>query len=209
MRAGEIPGTGYLERILFNQDMQKLRRESLLVDLRQRIRDVRMGTDELLYVLTDEQTRKTYLRHGTPPDSVYGVKVGNRKPIAKKIRGQQQLGLDLYATGNRDAMYLAGLIVDGSRMIRKQLDGWISNSGGAAGISEGTVIWVAAEHPDAVAIANKWMKSKDLTTAVARKIGQVEVDMGDTSCKTPLATGCIDKIEQMGRIGRKRKTLRG
>jgi glucose/arabinose dehydrogenase len=53
LRTGEIPGTGHVERILFNQDMQELRRESLLVDLRQRIRDVRMGRDELLYVLTD------------------------------------------------------------------------------------------------------------------------------------------------------------
>jgi len=54
LRKGEIPGTGRLERIVFNRDMQELRRESLLVDLRQRIRDVRMGPDELLYVLTDE-----------------------------------------------------------------------------------------------------------------------------------------------------------
>jgi glucose/arabinose dehydrogenase len=55
LRTGEIPGTGHLERILFNENMEELRRESLLVDLRQRIRDVRMGPDELLYVLTGEQ----------------------------------------------------------------------------------------------------------------------------------------------------------
>jgi glucose/arabinose dehydrogenase len=54
MRRGEIPGTGHLERILFNQNMEELRRETLLVDLQQRIRDVRQGPDELLYVLTDE-----------------------------------------------------------------------------------------------------------------------------------------------------------
>jgi glucose/arabinose dehydrogenase len=54
LRMGEIPGTGHLERILFNENTEELRRESLLVDLRQRIRDVRMGPDELLYVLTDE-----------------------------------------------------------------------------------------------------------------------------------------------------------
>ena len=54
LREGEIPGTGHLERIVFNTDLQEHRRESLLVDLRQRIRDVRMGPDELLYVLTDE-----------------------------------------------------------------------------------------------------------------------------------------------------------
>ncbi len=55
LRTGEIPCTGHLERILFNDKMQELRRESLLVELRQRIRDVRQGPDGLLYVLTDEK----------------------------------------------------------------------------------------------------------------------------------------------------------
>jgi len=55
LRTGEIPGTGHLERILFNEKMEELRRESLLVDLRQRIRDVRQGPDGLLYLLTDEK----------------------------------------------------------------------------------------------------------------------------------------------------------
>jgi aldose sugar dehydrogenase len=55
LRTGEIPGTGHLERILFNEKMEELRRESLLVDLRQRIRDVRQGPDGLLYVLTDQK----------------------------------------------------------------------------------------------------------------------------------------------------------
>ena len=55
LRTGEIPGTGHLERILFNEKMEELRRESLLGELRQRIRDVRQGPDGLLYVLTDEK----------------------------------------------------------------------------------------------------------------------------------------------------------
>ena len=55
MRTGEIPGTGHLERILFNEKMEELRRESLLTELRQRIRDVRQGPDQLLYVLTEAQ----------------------------------------------------------------------------------------------------------------------------------------------------------
>ena len=54
LREGEIPGTGHLERILFNEKMEELRRESLLQPLRQRIRDVRQGPDGLLYLLTDE-----------------------------------------------------------------------------------------------------------------------------------------------------------
>jgi aldose sugar dehydrogenase len=42
--------------------MEELRRESLLTDLRQRIRDVRQGPDELLYLLTDDNTNGAVLR---------------------------------------------------------------------------------------------------------------------------------------------------
>jgi glucose/arabinose dehydrogenase len=62
MRVGEVPGTGHLQRILFNEKMEELRRESLLVDLRQRIRDVRQGPDELLYLLTDHPSDGALLR---------------------------------------------------------------------------------------------------------------------------------------------------
>lgn len=55
-RRGEIPGTGGLERIVFNESLEELRRESLLGDLHRRVRDVRQGPDGLLYVLTDDQT---------------------------------------------------------------------------------------------------------------------------------------------------------
>ena len=55
LRTGEVPGTGHVERILFNEKMEELRRESLLTDLRQRIRDVRQGPDGFLYVVTDEK----------------------------------------------------------------------------------------------------------------------------------------------------------
>jgi glucose/arabinose dehydrogenase len=54
MRMGEIPGTGHLERIVFNSKWEELRRESMLTDLHQRIRDVRQGPDGLLYLVTDE-----------------------------------------------------------------------------------------------------------------------------------------------------------
>jgi len=54
MRTGEIPGTGHLERIVFNERTEELRRESMLGELRQRIREVRQGPDGYLYLLTDE-----------------------------------------------------------------------------------------------------------------------------------------------------------
>jgi len=54
MRMGEIPNTGHLERIVLNAKGEELRREMMLTELRQRIRDVRQGPDGLLYLLTDE-----------------------------------------------------------------------------------------------------------------------------------------------------------
>lgn len=54
MTEGRIPGTGHLQRIVFNERTEEVRRESMLRDLRQRIREVRQGPDGLLYLLTDE-----------------------------------------------------------------------------------------------------------------------------------------------------------
>jgi glucose/arabinose dehydrogenase len=54
MTVGRIPRTGRLERIVFADNGGELRRESLLGDFRQRIRDVREGPDGRLYLLTDE-----------------------------------------------------------------------------------------------------------------------------------------------------------
>jgi glucose/arabinose dehydrogenase len=54
LQEGGIPGTGHLERIVFNEKTEEMRRESILTELRQRIREVRQGPDGFLYVLTDE-----------------------------------------------------------------------------------------------------------------------------------------------------------
>jgi glucose/arabinose dehydrogenase len=54
MREGEVNGTGHLERILFNGNMEELRRESLLTTLHKRIRDVKQGPDGYLYVVLEE-----------------------------------------------------------------------------------------------------------------------------------------------------------
>ena len=54
MQMGEIPGTGHIERIVFNDKMEEIRRETMLTELHQRIREVREGPDGLLYLLTDE-----------------------------------------------------------------------------------------------------------------------------------------------------------
>ena len=62
LQEGGIPGTGNLQRIVMNDLMEELRRESLLQEFRQRIREVRQGPDELLYVLTDHVDDGALLR---------------------------------------------------------------------------------------------------------------------------------------------------
>ena len=89
-----------------------------------------------------EQTRKIARRHGAP-DEMFGVKVGDLKPIAKRIKGQQELACALYDTGNSDAMYLAGLVADGSQMSKQELNSWAKRASWYA-ISEYTVPGVAS-----------------------------------------------------------------
>ena len=66
-RRGEVPRTGGLERVVLNDRLQELRRETLLTDLHQRIRDVRQGPDGLIYVLTDEDDSVLLRLEPAPP----------------------------------------------------------------------------------------------------------------------------------------------
>jgi aldose sugar dehydrogenase len=54
IQRGRIPGTGGVERVVFNDKLWELRRETILTELKQRVRDVRQGPDGFIYILTDE-----------------------------------------------------------------------------------------------------------------------------------------------------------
>ena len=74
----------------------------------------------------------------------YGVKVGDLKILVKKIKTDHNLALELYQTGNSDAMYLAGLIADENLVTRKVLQDWAKKAYWYM-LSEYTVPWLAAE----------------------------------------------------------------
>jgi 3-methyladenine DNA glycosylase AlkD len=107
-----------------------------------------------------EQTRKIYARHGMATDNMFGVSTADLKVIAKTIRGQQALACELYETGNFDAMYLAGMVADGSKMTKQQLNDWAERAVNLQMIAEYTVPWLAVENPDSRALAMQWIKSK-------------------------------------------------
>src|SRR5678816_3520856 len=54
LREGETPRTGQMQRVEFNEKWEEIRREPMLRELHQRIRDVRQGPDGLLYLVTGE-----------------------------------------------------------------------------------------------------------------------------------------------------------
>jgi 3-methyladenine DNA glycosylase AlkD len=108
--------------------------------------------------LGSESTKKTFINHGANAN-VFGVKVGDLKKIQKKIKKNYELSLQLYDTGNSDAMYLAGLIADEKKMTKKDLQKWVENAPWNM-ISEYTVPWIAAESNYGWELATEWIDSK-------------------------------------------------
>src|SRR5579872_7131908 len=83
-----------------------------------------------------DKTRKIYARHGMAADNMFGVSMADLKVIAKTIKGHQALACGLYETGNLDAMYLAGMVADGSKLTPKELNAWAEAAANLRMISE-------------------------------------------------------------------------
>ena len=114
-----------------------------------------------------ENTRAIYSRHGMDAERLLGVSVADLKVIAKLLKKQQALAYELYSTGVMEAMYLAGMVANGSLMSREQLQLWAKDSAGLQMISEYTVPWVTVEHPDGRKLAMEWIGSENDVLASA------------------------------------------
>ena len=127
-----------------------------------------MNASEILKELKtmgSESVKKIFLNHGIK-EPLFGVKVGDMKKIQKRIKKDYQLALELYDTGNYDAMYLAGLIADDARMTKKDLQRWITSATQSA-LASFTVPWVTAGSPHGWELALEWIDSKKALTAEA------------------------------------------
>lgn len=110
-----------------------------------------------LQALGSETTRKIWMKHGAR-DPFFGVKVEDLKKILKRTGRNNQLAIELYRTGNSDAMYLAGLMSEPARMTPEILREWAEKAYWYM-LSEYTVAWVTAESPYALELATEWMQS--------------------------------------------------
>ena len=216
--------------------------------------------------------KRIFLNHGAK-EPLFGVKVADLKIIQKKVKKDHQLAMELYSTGHHEAMYLAGLIADESKMSKKDIHGWAEKAK-SCGLCEYTVAWVAAESAYGWELGMEWINSpkeniasagwnalsgvismkpdneldiptikkllqrvqKEIHTApnrvrytmngfvigvgcyvkelsslaseIGKKIGNVTVDMGSTSCKVPFAPDYINKVKARGSLGKKKKTVK-
>ena len=106
-----------------------------------------------------ETTKKTLMKHGAK-EPFFGVKVADLKKLVKKIKKNHKLSLELFATGNSDAMYLAGLIADEDKMTKEDLQRWADEAYWYY-LSEYAVPWVAADSKYGMELGLEWIESKE------------------------------------------------
>lgn len=110
-----------------------------------------------LEALGKERTKKMYMSNGAH-EPLFGVATGAMKPIAKKIKIDQALAEELYATGNYDAMYFAGIIADPKAMTVEDFNRWMEAAYFYM-LSDYVVAVTLAEAPIAQEVADVWIAS--------------------------------------------------
>lgn len=110
-----------------------------------------------LEALGKERTKKIYMSNGAH-EPLFGVATGEMKPIFRKTKINQPLAEQLYATGNYDAMYFAGIIADPNAMTEADYDRWI-DAAYFYMLSDYVVAVTLSEADIAQKVADKWIAS--------------------------------------------------
>jgi 3-methyladenine DNA glycosylase AlkD len=151
---------------------------------------------EELKSLGSESTKKVLVKHGAR-EPFYGVKVEHLKKIQKRIKTDHKLALALYDTGISDAMYLAGLIADDSKMTKKDLQRWVKEAPWSM-ISDYTVPWVAAGSPHGHEMALEWIDSKDELIASAgwQTLSSIVATKDDDDLDIPELKKLLERVQK-------------
>jgi 3-methyladenine DNA glycosylase AlkD len=141
------------------------------------------------------QTKKVLMNHGAR-EPFFGVKVQDLKKIVKKVKKDHELSLQLYESGNSDAMYLAGLIADEKQITKAQLQEWADNAYWYM-ISEYTLAWVAAESPFGHELALEWIDSNNQQIASAgwSTLSSLSSIMDDEDLNIELYSKLLKRVE--------------
>lgn len=108
--------------------------------------------------LGDPRIKALLLRHGAK-EPFFGVKIEKLKFLQRRIGRNHPLALELFETGNSDAMYLAGLVCDPSAMQKADLQRWALKAYWYM-LNEYIVPWTTAESRYGRELAMEWIDSK-------------------------------------------------
>lgn len=127
-----------------------------------------MTTHEILAQLEslgDDARRKHNAKAGAP-ENQFGVKLGDIRAVAKKVKTDHALALELWETGNVEAQLLATLIIQPKSLSADEL-ARLTRSTTCAQVADWLNAYVVAQHPAKDALREKWMKAKDRWAARA------------------------------------------
>jgi 3-methyladenine DNA glycosylase AlkD len=113
-----------------------------------------------------DEARRTHNTKAGAPDNQFGVKLGDIRTIAKKIKTDHALALKLWDTGNVEAQLLAALIITPTSLSADELD-TMTRSTTCPQVADWLNAYVVAQHPDQESLREKWMKAKDRWAARA------------------------------------------
>lgn len=144
----------------------------------------------------DTNTKRTLMNHGAK-EPLFGVKVADLKKILKKTKKNHELSLGLYATGNSDAMYLAGLMADENKISKTELEIWAKNAYWSY-LNEWTVPWVASETDFGFELGMKWINSNDeqLKTVGWGTLAAITSVIDDKELDIEAFSKLLDRVEK-------------
>jgi 3-methyladenine DNA glycosylase AlkD len=121
-----------------------------------------MNTQQILKQLESlgDAVRRKHNTKAGAPDNQFGVKLGDIRVIAKKIKTDHHLALKLWNTGNVEAQLLATLIIKPKSLSAAELDK-LTRSTTCAQVADWLNAYVVAEHPEKETLREKWMQAKD------------------------------------------------
>jgi 3-methyladenine DNA glycosylase AlkD len=108
--------------------------------------------------LGNETVRAHNKKYGAG-DNQFGVKMGDIRKVAAKIKTDHKLALELWETGNIDARFVAVLLMKPDSLTRDELDRLVRSTEFAHN-ADWLNSYVVKNHPDNEALRQKWMKDK-------------------------------------------------
>ena len=121
-----------------------------------------MNLNEILARLESlgDDARRAHNTKAGAPDNQFGVKLGDLRAMAKKIKTDHELALQLWDTGNVEVQLLATLIIKPASLSAGELDK-LTRSTTCRQVAEWLNSYVVAQHPEKESLREKWMKAKD------------------------------------------------